>query len=114
MNPVIESLKARLREQNPNYGYTDARSLMDMLYFYYTEQNPVDNAVIRCQYRELDRVMDKLTWAENETVFRLTAELCASYEKQAFLDGMEVGLRLFVELQDLRQKELGLPNHAHS
>ena len=85
MNPVIESLKARLREQNPNYGYTDARSLMD-----------------------------KLTWAENETVFRLTAERCASYEKQVFLDGMEVGLRLFVELQDLQQKELGLPNHAHS
>ena len=63
----IENLKSFLAEQAPCFAYDDANSVLEMLYYYYTEANPVDNAVIRCQFKELD--------------------------------GVQVGMRLFTELQ---------------
>ena len=45
MNRYIENLKSFLAEQTSNYTYDDAGSLLEMLYYYYTASNPVDNAV---------------------------------------------------------------------
>ncbi len=71
MNRYIENLKSFLAEQTPNFGYDDAKSILDMLYYYYTDTNPVDGSVIRCQFKELDKVLSKLSWAECERVFTL-------------------------------------------
>ena len=100
MNPYIENLKAFLAEQTPCYGYDDAESILEMLYYYYTVANPVDNAVIRCQFKDLNDILKRLTYEENEAVFARTGDLCVSHERQAFLDGIQVGMRLFVELQN--------------
>jgi len=101
MNNCIEKLKAFLAEQSPCFGYDDANSILEMLYYYYTTANPVDNAVIRCQFRDLDNTLSHLTLAENDAIFSLTCNLCTAYERQAFSDGVQVGLRLFTELCDL-------------
>ena len=50
MNRYIEKLKTFLAQQSPNFGYDDANSILDMLYYYYTDTNAIDNAVIRCQF----------------------------------------------------------------
>ena len=102
MNRYIENLKAFLSEQAPCFGYDDANSLLEMLLYYYTTANPVDNAVIRCQFRDLNDILRNLTVDENDAVFSLTEELCIAYTRQAFLDGIHVGMRLFTELEGLR------------
>lgn len=101
MNRYIESLKSFLSEQAPGFAYQDARSLLEMLYYYYSAANPVDNAVIRCQFRELHNILCKLPFEENNAVFDLAGNLCAAHERQAFLDGIHVGIRLFGELSGL-------------
>ena len=101
MNPYIENLKQFLESQVPNYGYDDADSLLQMLYYYYTVANPVDNAEIRCRLKSHDRILNRLTIKEQDTLFNTTSGLCTAYERQAFLDGIHVGLRLFTELSDL-------------
>lgn len=98
MNRYIENLKAYLAEQSPNYGYDDANSILEMLYYYYTVANPVDNTVILCQFKELNSILRHLPYSENEAIFSLTGNLCAAHERQAFLDGIHVGIRLFSEL----------------
>lgn len=98
MNPYIENLKAFLAEQVPCFGYDDAGSILEMLYYYYTVANPVDSAVIRCQLKALNDLLRRLPVADCDAVFDATANLCASYERQAFLDGIQVGLRLFTEI----------------
>lgn len=102
MNRYIEKLKSFLAEQKPRYGYDDANSILEMLYYFYTEENPVDSAVISCQFKELDDALSSLSWANNEKVFALVVDLCVSHARQAFLEGVHVGLRLFTELQDLK------------
>lgn len=101
MNRYIENLKSFLAEQTANYAYDDANSLLEMLYYYYTANNPVDNGVIRCQFKELNDILCHLSTAETDAVFSLTGDLCVSYERQAFLDGIHVGMRLFSELNEL-------------
>lgn len=100
MNRYIENLKSFLAQRSPDYGYEDANSLLEMLYYYYTANNPVDNAQIRCQFRDLDEILSKLTLAENDKVFLLASQLCIAHERQAFLEGIHVGLRLFQELSE--------------
>ena len=99
MNRYIESLKTFLAEQSPNYGYADARSLLDALFYYYTEANPIDGTVIRCQFRKLDSTLSKLSLEECNQVFSSTVDLCVSHSRQAFTDGIQVGMRLFTELE---------------
>lgn len=101
MNRYIENLKAHLAAQSPSYGYDDANSILEMLYYYYTVANPVDNAVIRCQFKQLNDILCRLPLSENEAIFSLTGDLCSAYERQAFLDGIHVGMQLFSELGKL-------------
>lgn len=100
MNRYIENLKSFLAEQT-NYIYDDANSLLEMLYYYYTASNPVDNAVIRCQFKELNDVLRHLSLTEIDAVFSLAGDLCVTHERKAFLDGIHVGMQLFSELNEL-------------
>ena len=99
MNRYIENLNALLAEQMPKYAFEDADSILDMLYFYYMDANPVDSGVIRCQFRELDKVLSKLSLEDNNRVFMLSVGLCVSHAREAFSEGVKVGMRLFTELQ---------------
>ena len=99
MNRYIEKLNLFLAEQTPCFGYDDANSILEMLYYFYTDSNPVDNAVIRCQFKDLDNVLSNLSWADCEQVFSLSVDLCISHARQAFLEGVHVGMRLYTELQ---------------
>ena len=101
MNRYIEKLKSFLAEQTPNYVYGDANSILEMLYYYYTMNNHVDNAVIRCQFKELNDVLCRLSVTGIDSVFSLAVDLCVAYERQAFFDGIHVGMRLFSELNEL-------------
>ena len=102
MNRYIEKIKSFLSEQSPGYGFEDADSLLKMLCYYYMENNPVDNGVIRCQFKELDEILSKLSFSDNNAIFHLTGTLCASYEEQAFVDGVAVGWRLYTELNRIQ------------
>lgn len=105
MNRYIENLKSFLAEQAPCFGYDDANSILEMLYYYYTDANPIDNAVIRCQFEGLDNVLSKLPLKDCDRVFSLAADLCISHARQAFSEGVNIGMRLFTELQNIQDTE---------
>lgn len=102
MNPYVEKLKLHLLEQTPDYGYGDASSLLEMLYYYYTTANPINNESIHDHFNRLDNILTPLSWEENNAVFDLTCMLCSEYERRAFLEGVHVGVRLITELSEIR------------
>lgn len=104
MNRYIQNLKSFLAEQHPSFGFSDANSILEMLHYYYTQDNPIDSALIRCQLKSLDDRIPHLTNKEIDTIFSVTMDLCSEYERQAFLDGVQVGMRLFDELSTLPKK----------
>ena len=99
MNRYIENLKAFLAEQTPKFVYGDGQSVLDMLCFYYMDDNPVDGAVIRCQFSQVDKVLSKLSLEDCDRLFLLVVGLCTDHARQAFTAGVQVGMRLFTELQ---------------
>ena len=100
MNPYIARLKKYLADKTPDYGYTDARSLLEMLYYYYSHDNPTDNGVIRCQLHEVGRYLAKLPVEDGDKVFDVITDLINAYEKEAFLQGLQTGARLSMELEE--------------
>ncbi len=103
MKDCIENLKSFLSKQIPSFGYTDAASLMELLYYYYTQDNPVDSVMIRCHLEELSHYLEPLPYADHEAVFTTAIMLCAAHEKQGFLEGLKVGMRLFSELNEIKE-----------
>lgn len=100
MNRYIKNLKAFLADQSANFPFDDANSVLEVLCYYYCSTNSVDNAVIRCQFKELNDILCKLTLAENDAVFAITGDLCTSHMRNAFLDGVHAGMCLYQELDD--------------
>ena len=100
MNRYIQNLKSFLSEQAPSFRFDDANSILEMLCYYYCSANPVDNGVIRCQFKALHDVIRPMTVEESDAVFNIVSDLCLSYERQAFSDGLRAGMRLFWELEE--------------
>ena len=100
MNAYIEKLKAQFAARPVKCDCEGVDSVWELLYYYYTQDNPLENAVIRCQYKALDQILDKLTTAENDQVFYLTCDLCGEYARRAVREGLQVGARLVLELSD--------------
>ena len=100
MNLCIEKLKEFLREQVVNFKFTDGNSMLEMLYYYYSEENAIDSAVIHCAFHQVDMSLQKLTIQENDQVFRAVMTLCSEYEKEAFLAGVRAGVGLIMEASD--------------
>ena len=108
MNPYIEKLNAFLETKPPVLKLEDAGSILELLCYYYCMTNSVDNAIIHCQFRSLNDALPKLSIDEFDAVFTITADLCLSYEKQAFMDGVLVGMQLFKELNEVPEVAPGV------
>lgn len=105
MNPYIEKLNHFLASQPPVIKDNSANTILELLCYYYCSANSVDSAIIHCQFRTLYDTLPKLSIEEFDAVFAITADLCLSYEKQAFMDGVLVGMQLFKELNALPETQ---------
>ena len=97
MNPYIEKLKGYL--QNSNEKLETGGGILELLCYYYTEEHPLDTAVIRERMRQVDAILSRLSLEDNDAVFNLTVQICDEYIKQAFLIGARTGAQLILELQ---------------
>lgn len=100
MDDYWNILKTYLAEKKPDYGSTDIHSLIEMLYENYTSHNPIDNQAIRDKFEEMDNILEKLSWDDNNNVFSLASTLCLEHEQVAFMEGFRLGARLVVEITE--------------
>lgn len=98
MNQAVEKLKTYLKEQPLNAAYQDAQSLLELLCYLYMTESPVESAMIRYQYHQIDEIVNRLTLAENDRLFSITVDLCDACTRKAFIDGIKVGYHLREEL----------------
>jgi len=100
MDTNIKKLKNYIDQQTPDYGYGDISTLLEMLYNCYTTYNPINSERIRHCLAQQDKILSQLTLEENDQIFSITGELCLLHERQAFLEGIRVGVRLTIELAE--------------
>lgn len=98
---ILEKVKEYLHDQSVSFG-TDADSFLELLYYAFTEYNTVESPEFK---KEIDPLKEKLrglsdTDEESDEYMDIVFSLCAAYERQGYMEGIKVGVRLMMELME--------------
>ena len=100
MKPYFEALRKYLHTHPYDTGDPDCENILDLLYRAYAETHESDPPEIQSGFMEMEEFLKTLPLDDNNAVFNLTCRLCTAYEKKAFLDGLQFGAELMIELTD--------------
>ena len=98
MANIAQLLKAYIEAHPFDPGDSDCETVLDQLYQAYQESYESDPPETREGFKELDELLCTLSLDDNNTVFNLCCHLCTAYEHKAFLDGVQYGAHLMMEL----------------
>ena len=98
MDNIVKRLQAYVDKHPFDSGDSDCETVLDQLYQAYTESHESDPPEIRDNFKELDKLLGALTLDDNNAVFNFCCSLCTAYERKAFLDGIQYGAHLVLEL----------------
>lgn len=98
MKSISEALKAYIGTHPFDAGTSDCETVLEQLYLAYTDSHESDPIDITALFRELSEHLERLPMDTNNSIFRLTCDLCIAYERKAFLDGVQYGAHLIHEL----------------
>ena len=99
MNKIINQLKTYIKNHPFDSGDSDCETVLDQLYQAYAESYESDPAEISNGFKELEEYLCNLPLEDNNAVFDLCCRLCSSYEHKAFIDGLQYGAHLMLELR---------------
>lgn len=95
MKRLAELLKHYAEENLPNSG--NPQNIADRLYWYYMEHSRIDNDKTNACYAAL-REKVNLPLRKYDEVLYIVSDLCLEYGRQAFSEGLKVGVLLMQEL----------------
>ena len=98
MKTIEEALKAYIEKHPFEPGDSGCETVLDQLYQAYAESHESDPPEIRAGYAELETFLENLPLDDNNAVFNLCCRLCVAYERKAFLDGLQYGTELMLEV----------------
>jgi hypothetical protein len=98
MKSISNALKAYMQTHPFDSGDPDCKTVLDQLYRAYAESHERDPAEISNGFKELEEFLCTLPLEDNNAVFNLCCRLCCTYERKAFLDGLQYGAELMLEL----------------
>ena len=98
MKSISEAMKAYMLAHPFDSGDPDCKTVLDQLYHAYAESHESDPQEIGDGFKELEEYLRVLPLDNNNAVFNLCCCLCSAYERKAFLDGLQYGADLMLEL----------------
>ena len=99
MNEIAKRLNAYITAHPFDSGDSDSETVLDQLYQAYAESHESDPPEIRDGFKALDDLLGNLSLDDNNAVWNLCCQLCTSYEHKAFIDGLQYGAHLSMELK---------------
>lgn len=98
MNRIINQLKTYIEAHPFDSGNSDCETVLDQLYQAYAESHESDPSEISNGFKELEEFLCNLPLEDNNAVFNLCCRLCSAYEHKAFIDGLQYGAHLMLEI----------------
>ena len=98
MKTIAEAMKAYLETHPFDPGDDDCATVLDQLYLAYANSHDSDPPEIQAGFAELETFLENLPLSDNNAVFNLCCRLCVAYEHKAFLDGLQYGAAMMMEL----------------
>ena len=100
MDKIAVWLKAYTDAHPFDSGDSDCKTVLDQLYQAYAESHESDPLEISEGFKELEDFLCSLLLEDNNAVFNLCCRLCSAYEHKAFIDGLQYGAHLMLELKE--------------
>ena len=98
MDELAQRIKAYIEAHPFDPGDSDCKTVLDQLYQAYAESHESDPPEIGDGFKELEEFLCNLPLDDNNAVFNLCCRLCSAYERKAFMDGLQYGAELMLEL----------------
>ena len=99
MDNIVQRLKAYMESHPFDPGDSDFDTVLDQLYQAYAESHESDPPEIRDGFKDFDDLLGDLSLDDNNAVWKLCCQLCTAYEHKAFIDGLQYGAHLMLELK---------------
>ena len=101
VHTVLGSLEAYLHSNPPDYRF-QVESLLELLYYAFTEYNITESPEFKAKIGPLDRKLRDLAETDEaaDEYMNVVYSLCAAYERQSYVEGIKVGARLMMELME--------------
>ena len=99
MKEIARRLNTYIQAHPFDSGDSDCKTVLDQLYQAYAESHESDPSEIGEGFKELEDFLCILPLDNNNAVFNLCCRLCSAYERKAFLDGLQYGANLMLEIQ---------------
>ena len=96
---IAKKLSARIYSRIRGLKDTEDKSVLEFLYTAYADAQGQDPQELKQHFVDLDNHLQGLSLEENNEIFAIVCSICSAYEKRAFLDGIQVGASLILELQ---------------
>jgi len=93
-------LREYIQRNPPNYGDGDAHSILEMLFNHYEEFNQFETEQIRQDFQKIYQELEEVPLKQLDAVIDTTCSLCRNHEMAGFVEGVKVGVRLGVELEN--------------
>ena len=79
-------------------GDSECDTVLDQLYQVYAESHESDPAEIGDGFKELEDYLCELPLEDNNAVFNLCCRLCSACEHKAFIDDLQYGAHIILEI----------------
>ena len=98
MELFLQRFRSYIETHPLDTGDEDCPTVLDQLYQAYAESHESDPTEIQDGFKELETFLESLSLTDNNAVFSLCCRLCNHYERKAFIDGVQYGAHLMIQL----------------
>ena len=98
MRFISSHLDEYIKTHAVDLGDDENETVLDQLYQAYAESHESDPVEIGEGFKELEDYLCALPLEDNNAVFKICCRLCTTYERKGFLDGIQYGAHLMLEL----------------
>lgn len=104
MSNFCDVIRKTIQSQPLTFDGAPYESAMDALYTLYSAHHPIDDALMREGFAELERQLSGLSLDQRNRIFRLVCDVCSADEREAFQQGFRFGFLLAEELKPEDQR----------
>ena len=99
MAEYTQVLETYVSSRKLNLG--DGESILSLLYEAYGDANRIDDDQIKADFGGLYRLLNGMSLREMDWIINPVCTLCRDHERNGFVHGVQVGVRLAQEIQDV-------------
>lgn len=99
MEEYFRALETYVASRKLNLG--DGESILSLLYEAYGDVNRIDDDQIKADFGELYRLLNGMSLREMDWIINPVCTLCRDHERNGFVHGVQVGVRLTQEIQNV-------------